>query len=107
MAYFRQSKRGTALFLQALLNQPCRPALTLKMQAQFTQALRPAYEELARQLPAQPALGVDETATKEAAAKAWLWTFVAGAFTVFAVRGCFSGHPRLVGMCRELYDHRA
>ena len=23
------------------------------------------------------------------------------------LRGLFSGHPRLVGMCRELYDHRA
>ncbi len=87
MAYFRQSKRRTALFLQALLNQPCCPALTLKMQAQLTRALRPAYEELAQQLPAQPALGIDETPTKEAAARAWLWTFVAGAFTVFAVRG--------------------
>jgi hypothetical protein len=31
MAYFRQSKRRTALFLEALLNQPCCPALTLKM----------------------------------------------------------------------------
>ena len=87
MAYFRQSKRRTALFLEALLNQPCSPALTLKMQAQVTQALRPAYEELASALPAQPRLGIDESPTKEAAAKAWLWTFVAGLFTVFAVRG--------------------
>ncbi len=87
MAYFRQSKRRTALFLGTLLNQPCCPALTLKMQAQVTQALRPAYEELAGALPAQPRLGIDESPTKEAATKAWLWTFVAGLFTVFAVRG--------------------
>jgi transposase len=87
MAYFRQSKRRTALFLETLLNQPCRPALTLKMQAQVTAALRPAYEELAGALPAQPVLGIDESPTKEAATKAWLWTFVAGLFTVFAVRG--------------------
>lgn len=87
MAYFRQSKRRTALFLETLLNQPCCPALTLKMQAQVTQALRPAYEELAGVLPAQPRLGIDESPTKEAATKAWLWTFVAGLFTVFAVRG--------------------
>jgi hypothetical protein len=46
MAYFRQSKRRTALFLETLLNQPCCPALTLKMQTQVTAALRPAYEEL-------------------------------------------------------------
>src|SRR5262249_55878672 len=65
----------------------CCPALTLKMQAQVTAALRPAYEELAAALPAQPHLGIDESPTKEAATKAWLWTFVAGLFTVFAVRG--------------------
>src|SRR5262249_36071989 len=82
MAYFRQSKRRTALFLETLLNQPCCPALTLKMQAQVTAALRPAYEELASALPSQPHLGIDESPTKEAATKAWLWTFVAGLFTV-------------------------
>jgi transposase len=87
MAYFRQSKRRTALFLQTLLNQPCCPALTIKMQTQVTAALRPVYDELAAQLPAQPHLGIDESPTKEAARKAWLWTFVAGLFTVFTVRG--------------------
>ena len=56
------------------------------MQAQVTQALRPAYAELASTLPSQPHLGIDESPTKEAATKAWLWTFVAGLFTVFAVR---------------------
>src|SRR5215472_12055414 len=87
MAYFRQSRRHTALFLETLLNQPCCPALTLKMQTQVTAALRPAYEELAAALPSQQHLGIDESPTKEAATKAWLWTFVAGLFTVFAVRG--------------------
>jgi transposase len=87
MAYFRQSKRRTALFLETLLHQPCCPALTLKMQAQVTAALRPAYDDLATALPAEPSLGIDESPTKEAGAKAWLWTFVAGLFTVFAVRG--------------------
>ena len=42
MAYFRQSKRRTALFLETLLNQPCCPALTVKMQTHVTMALRPA-----------------------------------------------------------------
>jgi transposase len=87
MAYFRQSKRRTALFLESLLNQPCCPALAVKMQAQVTAALRPAYDELASALPDEPALGIDESPTKQAGAKAWLWTFVAGLFTVFAVRG--------------------
>jgi transposase len=87
MAYFRQSKRRTALFLETLLNQPCCPALTVKMQTQVTAALRPAYEELVQQLPTQPTLGIDESPTKEAKTKSWLWTFVAGLFTVFAFRG--------------------
>jgi len=87
MAYFRQSKRRTALFLETLLNQPCCPALTVKMQGQVTAALRPAYEELAGALPSQPYLGIDESPTKEAKTKAWLWTFVSRLFTVFAVRG--------------------
>jgi transposase len=86
MAYFRQSKRRTALFQQALLNQPCCPALAVKMQGQVTAALRPAYQELVQQLPAQPHLGGDESPTKEGGQRAWLWTFVAGLFTVFALR---------------------
>jgi transposase len=86
MAYFRQSKRRTALFLEALLNQPCCASLTVKMQTQVTQALQPAYEELVAQLPSQPHLGMDESPTKEGPNKAWLWTAVARRMTVFAVR---------------------
>jgi len=87
MAFFRQSKRRTALFLETLWQQPCCPALTIKLQTQVTAALRPAYDELAAALPAQPHLGIDESPTKEATTKSWLWTFVAGLFTVFAWRG--------------------
>jgi transposase len=86
MAYYRQSKRRTAEFLGALLGQPCCPALTVKMQNQVTTALRPSYEALAAQLPAQEQLSIDETGTKEENGKAWLWTFVARMFTVFVVR---------------------
>jgi transposase len=86
MAFYRQSKRRTAEFLGTLLGQPCCPALTVKMQNQVTAAVRPSYEELAAQLPTQEQLNIDETATKEQNGKAWLWTFVARLFTVFAVR---------------------
>jgi len=86
MAFYRQSKRRTAEFLGTLLGQPCCPALTVKMQKQVTAALRPSYEALAAELPAQEQLNIDETATKEANGKAWLWTFVARTFAVFAVR---------------------
>jgi len=86
MAYFRQSKRRTALFLEAILNQPCCPALAVKMQTQATAAVRPAYEELAGRLPREKQLSIDESPTKERASKAWLWAFVARNFTVFALR---------------------
>jgi len=87
MAYFRQSKRRTALFLETLLGQPCSASLTVKHQKLATNALRRAYDELAATLPDQDHLGIDESPTKEASAKAWLWTFVASSFTVFALRG--------------------
>lgn len=86
MAYFRQSKRRAAMFLQTILGQPCCPAYAVKLQRQATTALRPAYGELAAALPQQPHVGGDETPTKEANDKSWLWTFVAGAFTVFTIR---------------------
>ena len=86
MACFRQSKRRTALFLDTILNQPCCPALTVKLQTQVTAAVQPAYQTLIAQLPTQPRLGIDESPTHEHPHKAWLWTFVASAFTVFAVR---------------------
>ena len=86
MAYYRQSKRRTAEFLSTLLGQPCSAALTVKIQTQVTAAVRPAYEELAAQLPTQDHVNADETPTKEENGKAWLWTFVARMFTVFTVR---------------------
>lgn len=86
MAYYRQSKRRTAEFLGGLLGQPCSASLTVKIQSQVTAAVRPSYEGLVAELPKQEQLNIDETATKEQNGKAWLWTFVARRFTVFAVR---------------------
>jgi transposase len=86
MGCFKQSKRRVALFLEQVLDQPCSPGWVVKLQDQATAALRPAYEELAAQLPAEAVLGIDESPTKEAALKSWLWTFVAGAYTIFALR---------------------
>jgi transposase len=86
MAFYRQSKRRTAHFLGTILGQPCSASLAVKIQNQVTAAARPSYEALAAQLPAQKQLSIDETGTKEENGKAWLWTFVARLFTVFAVR---------------------
>jgi transposase len=74
------------LFLDVVLNQPCSPAWVVKLQQQATDALAPAYEELSQQLPTEEVLAIDESPTKERKAKAWLWTFVATTYTIFALR---------------------
>lgn len=86
MGCFRQSKSRVALFLEQVLGQPCSTGWVVKLQNQATRALRPAYDELAARLPKEPIVGIDETPTKEATRKSWLWTFVAEKFTVFSVR---------------------
>lgn len=86
MAYYRQSKSRTAQFLSTLWGVPCCPALTVKLQNIAMAATRPAYDELVTRLPTQPHLNIDESPTKEASRKSWLWTFVAKSFSVFAVR---------------------
>jgi transposase len=86
MAYFRQSKRRTALFLEALLGQPCSTGLVVKHQTLATRALRPTYEKLASGLRRQPYIRADETGTKESRRKSWLWTLAAERFTLFAIR---------------------
>ena len=55
----------------------------------FTALLMAYYRQSKRrtaELPKQEHLNIDETGTKEANGKAWLWTFVAKMFTVFTVR---------------------
>jgi len=86
MGCFRQSKRRVALFLEQVLGQPCSPGWVVKLQKQATAALHAPYDQLAKQLPTEDQLGIDETPTKEGPAKAWLWGFVAITFTVFAIR---------------------
>jgi transposase len=85
MAYFRQSKRRTAMFLQDLLGQPCCPSLAVKMENQVAAALQAPYEELREALADQPQVHMDESPTKEANQKAWLWTAVAPLFAVFGI----------------------
>ncbi len=86
MGCFRQSKRRVAMFCETILNVPCSTGLVVKLQNRATMSLRPAYEELVELLRDQKVLGIDESPTKEANRKSWLWTFVAKRFTVFAVR---------------------
>jgi transposase len=85
MGHFRQSKRMASEFLQDLLNLPCCPSLTVKIQKQVSRALAKPHEELKTALATQPNLHMDETPTKQGDTKAWLWTAVAKSFVVFSV----------------------
>jgi transposase len=86
MAGCRQSKRKAAWLCEELFRVPCSPGLIVKLQKMITAALRPTYEELCAALPDQAVLNIDESPTKQKREKAWLWSFVARQFTVFAQR---------------------
>jgi transposase len=86
MACFRQSKRRAAQFLSTILNQPASAAWMVLLQNRCADAVKPAYDQLATQLPNQAVLHIDESPTKEGKAKSWVWTIVAKSFTFFACR---------------------
>ena len=86
MACFRQSKRRAAQFLGLILHQPASAGWLVRLQDRAAAAALPAYRELAGRLPGEAALHADESPTKEGPARAWVWTFVAARFTVFACR---------------------
>lgn len=85
MGHFRQSKRRTASFLSDLLNIPCSPAWTVKIQNLVSGAAADPYKGLRDHLAEQPQLCVDESPTKENRQKAWLWVAVAQTFAVFGI----------------------
>ena len=82
MGHFRQSKRRAAMFLGDLLNIPCCPAWTVKIQNLVSQAIKEPYQELRGELDSQKQLFVDESPTKEKREKAWLWVAVASTLGV-------------------------
>lgn len=91
MGHFRQSKRRTSMFLEDLLNVPCSPSWTVKIQNLVSDSLAVGYEQLRQQLSCQEQLYVDESPTKEKNVKAWLWVAVA---PLFAVYGIFMNRKR-------------
>jgi len=91
MACFRQSKRRAAQFLSTILNQPASAAWMVLLQNRCAEAVQPAYDELAKQLPEEAILNIDESPTKEGPVKAWVWTVVASTFTFFACRTSRAG----------------
>jgi transposase len=101
MACFRQSKRRAAQFLSMILHQPASPGWMVALQNRVAQAVQPAYDELAQQLPSQPVLLIDESPTKQGRLKAWVWTFVAATYTFFACRTSRAAEVplQLLGQC--------
>lgn len=91
MACFRQSKRRAAQFLGSILNQPASAGWMVLLQNRCAEAVKPAYDQLAAALPDEPVLHVDESPTKEGPSNAWVWTFVAETFTLFACRTSRAG----------------
>jgi hypothetical protein len=87
MGHFRQSKRRASMFLGDLLNIPCSPAWTVKIQTLVSEAIAAPYRQLRGELENQRQLFVDESPTKENKAKAWLWVAVAETFAVFGIFG--------------------
>lgn len=85
MGHFRQSKRRAASFLGDLLNIPCSPSWTVKIQTLVSHAVAEPYEQLRSELQNQKQLFVDESPTKQSTNKAWLWVAVAPLFTVFGI----------------------
>jgi transposase len=85
-SHSRCGKRKTAEFVWDVLNIPFSPDWVVKLQSVVTTGLRPAYDDLPAQLPDQPSLNIDESPTKQANRKAWVWAFVASTFTVFTIR---------------------
>jgi len=53
------------MFLTQVLGQPCFDRLGRETAKHATRALRPAYDQLAAQLPSQEVLGIDESPTKK------------------------------------------
>ena len=60
MGHFRQSKRRASSFLRDLLNIPCSPAWTVKIQNLVSDALSEPYCQLQTELANQSQLYVDE-----------------------------------------------
>ena len=116
MGHFRQSKRRAAAFLGDLLNVPCSASWTVKIQNVVSHALAEPYEQLRKELENQTQLFVDESPTKQHPSKAWLWVAVAPLFAVFgiflsrkrdALKALVGNYSGIVGICTELYKHRA
>ena len=56
-----------------------------KATQKVSNSLQPAYDQLARQLPHEPYLGIDETGHKDEGKKHWTWCFQTSHYTLFHI----------------------
>ena len=75
-SWFRTSRRKAALFAGDICGVPCSAGHVSALEAKATTALEPVDNELARILPDQSNLAIDETPFRRGRLKTWLWTFV-------------------------------
>ena len=91
LAYFRQSKSRTRMALAQLFGIPVSESMVVKLQDTARRALEEPREEVAAAVAKAKVVYADETPTKEASRKAWLWTAATSLHTLFALRPTRAG----------------
>ena len=72
-------------FCSEVLQLDLSRSLLDKATKKVSQALQPAYEQLAAALPDEPYLGIDETGHKDDGKKHWTWCFQTSKYTLFHI----------------------
>ena len=71
--------------LEGVVNSPISVGSTQHAWEEASAAVAPVYTELAKALPRQPVVNVDETGHRTTSANRWLWTLVAPTFVPYTI----------------------
>jgi len=82
---YRLSRDETANILSDLLGVKISPGTVQAACERTSQALAPAVDELAKALPQQSRIGLDETGWKQKGERRWLWVASAPLFSLFSI----------------------
>ena len=85
-SWFRTSRAKAATFSREICGVPCSKGHVSELEAKATAALSEPFAQVADAVAKQPNLKIDETPFKRGGIRTWLWTFVAGSVTLFALR---------------------
>jgi hypothetical protein len=72
-------------FLRDLFGVKLSRGFLAKIVAKISDSMQDAYDDLAKRLPEQKLLNIDETGHKEYKARLWTWCFRASLFTLFKI----------------------